>query len=108
MTELIHRSEITEEQWSDTSIIRTDGREEFREKPGFQDRHAIFVKGDEWGEVHIDKHNALNFPNGTINHLSKYTEEKTGVPELIVKGAIVLGGLFVGIKALQYLGDNLE
>jgi len=105
MTELIHRSEITEEQWSDTSIIRTDGREEFREKPGFQDRHAIFVKGAEWGEVHVDEYNALDFPNGTVDHLSKYAEEKTGVPELIAKGVIVLGGLFVAAKLLQKLED---
>ena len=105
MPELIHRTEIIGEQWYDTSIVRTDGREEFREKPGFRDLHAIFVKGSEWGEVHVDEHNALDFPNGTINHLSKYTEEKTGIPETIAKGVIILGGLFVGAKLLHHLED---
>ena len=93
-------------RWIETSIVRTDGKREFRERPKFGNRHAVFLLGSEWGEVHEDKFNALDFPNGTVDHLSKYTEEKTGIPEIIAKGAIIVGGLVVGAKLLQYLGDS--
>jgi len=107
MREIIHISEINKERWTDTSIVRLDNKLEFREKPQYGNRHAVFNKGSEWGEVHIDEHNALEFPNGTADHLAKYTEEKTSLPKEIAKVGIVLGGLFVGYKVLKFLGDEL-
>jgi len=105
---MLHRSEITSDRWIDTSFIRTDGKEEFREKPEYGNQHAVFESDTEWGEVHVDEYNAADFPFGTIDHLSKYTEERTGVPETIARGVIVLGGLILGAKLLNYLEDNLE
>ena len=103
---MFHISEMTPERWTETSIVRGDGKREFRERPKYGSRHVVFLINSEWGEAHVDEFNALDFPNGTVNHLSKYTEEKTGIPEVIAKGAIILGGLFVGAKLLQYLEDN--
>ena len=101
-------SRMTPERWTQTSIVRTDGKREFREKPEFGNRHVIFDVGSDWGQVHVDEYNALDFPIGTVNHLSKYTEEKTGLPEMITKGAIAFGVLFIAIKALQSLDDNID
>jgi len=62
VNEYIHRCEINREQWQDTSFIRTDVKQEFRERQQFGNRHAIFnTPQDEWGEVHYDEHNALDF-----------------------------------------------
>jgi len=103
-----HISEMTPDRWINTSFARTDDKIEFRERPQFGNTHVIFPKNYEWGEEHIDEYNALDFPEGTVNHLSKYTEEKIGIPETIAKGAIVLGGLIIGVKLLQYLDNKLE
>lgn len=46
---IIHGSEITSERWIYTSYLRSDGKEEFREKKEFGNRHAVFEKGSEWG-----------------------------------------------------------
>jgi len=106
MTEMIHRSEIIPEQWVDTSFARFDGRQEFREKPQYGNRHAIFNPGSDWGEVEVDEYNAADFPNGTLNHLSKYTEEKTAIPQEIAKVGIVLGAGYVLYKLIKYFGEN--
>lgn len=99
----IHRSEITKERWTDTSRLRTDGKEEFREKAKYGNRHAVFVKGALLGEVHYDQYNVTDIPVGTINHASTYVEEKTGIPKGLVALGIVLVGAFVTIKALTYI-----
>jgi len=106
MTQLIHISEITPERWIDTSFARGDGKLEFRERPRYGNRHAAFSKGAVWGEIHIDEHNALDFPDGTVNHLAKYTEEKTSIPQDIAKLGIILGGLFAGYKLLKFLEED--
>lgn len=93
-------------RWMKTSIIRTDGLEEFREKPEFGNRHVIFELDSDWGEIHYDEYNALDFPNGTLDHLAKYTEEKTNIPEKWAKGGLILGGLLVGAFLLKGLGGK--
>lgn len=103
---LIHRSEISPERWINTSYLRTDGREEFREKSKFGNRHAVFEIGSEWGEVHRDEHNATDFPVGTVNHAAKYAEEKTGIPQGLVALGIVLGAGYAAYKILKYFGDE--
>ena|SRR5438128_11767564 len=104
---MIHRSEITNEQWANTSYLRGDNKEEFRERKEFGNRHAVFDKGALWGEVHYDEHNATDFPAGTVKHASKYTEEKTGIPQGLVTFGIVLSGAYLGYKAIKYLSKNL-
>jgi len=104
---LIHRSEITQEHWFHTSYLRGDGKEEFREKVQFGNRHAVFVRGEELGEVHDDEHNATDVPVGTIMHAAKYTEEKTGIPKGFAALGIVLSLGYVGYKTLKYLDDRL-
>ena len=100
---MLHISEMNPKQWIETSPIRGDGKREFRERPKFGNRHVIFPINSEWGEVHIDEYNALDFPTGTVNHLAKYSEEQTGIPETIGRTVLVLGGLILGAKLLQYL-----
>lgn len=103
---MIHRREVMTERWTGTSIIRSDDLEEFREKPEYGNRHAIFEPGADWGEIHYDEYNALDFPNGTLDHLAKYTEEKTNIPEKWAKGGLILGGLLVGAFLLKGLGGK--
>ena len=100
-----HISEMMSNRWAETSFLRFDGKREFREKPEFGNSHVVFSPSSEWGEEHIDKYNALDFPTGTVDHLAKYTEEKTNIPETIAGGLIVVGGLILGAKLLQYLED---
>ena len=101
-----HRSEITKEQWVETSYLRGDNKEEFRERKEFGNRHAIFERGSEWGEVHDDEYNATDFPSGTLMHAANYTEEKTGIPKGLAAFGLVLGLGYVGYKALKYLDEN--
>jgi hypothetical protein len=103
----IHRSEITSDRWINTSFARNDGREEFREKPEYGNLHVIFNVGSDWGEVHVDEHNPIDFPVGTVNHLAKYTEEKTSIPKEIATAGLVVVGLFVGYKLLKFLGEEI-
>lgn len=103
----ILRHEITKERWADTSYLRTDGKEEFRERVNYGNRHAVFEKGSQIGYVHIDKFNATDIPLGTINHASNYVEEKTGIPQgLVTLGGIALG-LFAGYKTIKWAKKNL-
>src|SRR5437660_2484674 len=105
---LIHRSEITKERWINTSDLRTDDKEEFREKTKFGNRHAIFEKGALWGEVHYDKYNATDFPVGAVNHFAKYTEEKTGIPKGFVILVVVIVAVVIGIHVIKYLAKNVK
>ena len=106
MGETIHISEINSERWTNTSLIRSDNKIEFREKPQFGNRHVLFEIDSSWGTVHYDKYNALDFPDGTINHLAQYTEEKTSLPAGLAKIAIVIGGVYVGYKLLKFLVED--
>ena len=103
---MIHISGMNPEQWAETTIVRLDGKREFRERPKYGNRHVVFLNDSEWGEVHVDEHNALDFPTGTVNHLSKYTEEKTSIPQNIAKFGIVIGVILVGAEILQTLGER--
>jgi hypothetical protein len=100
---VIHRSQINTTQWIDTSVFAFDGKEHFRERKEYGNRHAIFEKGASMGTVHIDEHNATDVPVGTFNHVAKYTHEKTGIPEAAAKvalGGLALFALFTVAKAL--------
>jgi len=101
-----HISEMISEQWIETSPVRGDGKREFRERPKFGKRHVIFPINSEWGDAHEDEFNALDFPYGTLDHLSKYTEEQTSIPHNIAKLGIVFGAIIVGAKFLQMIGDR--
>lgn len=104
----IHRSQITNEKWYDTSFLRMDEKQEFREKKQYGNRHVVFNPGAVWGTIHYDKYNATDFPVGTIQHTSKYTEEKTGIPEGLVTLGIVAVSLFVGYKALKFISKKIQ
>ena len=98
-------SQVQNNQWIETSPIRGDGKREFRERPKFGNRHVIFSINSEWGEVHEDEFNALDFPYGTLDHLSKYTEEQTSIPHNLAKAGIILGSILIGAKLIQKLED---
>ena len=94
---VIHKSEIetTPERW-----IRTLNG--YREIEKYGNRHAKFIDS-EWLEIHWDEHNATSFPTGTINHLAKWGNEKTGIDENVLK---IIGWstlAIVGLKLVQRL-----
>lgn len=90
------------DRWENTSNYRLDGKIEYREKKEYGNRHAVFDSiYSEWGEVHIDEFNATNFPIGTVRHVSKYVEEKTGIPEWLISIATGALAIYVGYKALK-------
>lgn len=91
----INRFEIRPDRWTDTTGFPPDGKEHFRELKRYGNRHAVFERGSIWGMVHQDLYNALDFPVGTLNHLAKYTHEKTGISESVAK---------IGITALAVYG----
>lgn len=97
----IHRSEITKEHWIDTSYIRTDGKEEFRERKEYGNRHIIFDEKSMWGLMHYDKINATDFPIGTIDHFSNYVEEKTGIPKILTNLVVASIVLYAGYRMLK-------
>lgn len=103
----IYRTQITKERWANTSSLRTDNKEEFREYPKYGNRHAVFEKGSDIGYIHIDEDNALDIPIGTINHVSKYVEEKTGIPKWLTNLVIVGIGLIVLVKAGKSIAKSL-
>jgi hypothetical protein len=84
-----------------TSGLPQDGKQHYRELKQYGNRHAIFEPGAEWGIVHIDQHNATDFPTGTLNHLAKFANEKTGIPESAAKIGIVLLGLYGAYRLLR-------
>lgn len=99
----VHRSEMTSERWVNSTGLPPDGREHFRGLKQYGNRHSVFERNTEWGQIHIDEHNATDFPVGTVNHLAKYTNEKTGAPKNLAKAAIVLGALYLGYRGLRSL-----
>lgn len=99
----IHRSEIVPERWFNSTGLPPDGKEHFRERKEYGNRHAIFERGAQWGTVHVDDHNATDFPVGTVNHLAKYTSERTGMPEAVAKAGIALGAIYLGYRGLKAL-----
>lgn len=94
--------EASRSRWYDTSILRSDGNVEYREKKEFGNRHAVFEGGSLVGDVHVDKFNATDVPIGTIRHVSNYIEEKTGIPEPLTTLAIILGGGYLVYKAANW------
>lgn len=105
---LIHRSETKSNRWINTTYLRTDGKEEFRERKEFGNRHAVFMKGSEWGELHHDEYNATDFPIGTVNHTAKYVEEKTGIPQELATAGIIIGAGYIGYKILKHFFETSE
>lgn len=99
----VYRSEMTPERWVNSTGLPPDGREHFRELKQYGNRHVVFERNAEWGQIHIDEYNATDFPVRTVNHLAKYTNEKTGVPENLAKAAIVFGALYLGYRGLRSL-----
>ena len=94
----ISRNEINNSRWINTSIIRLDGKEEFRELKEYGDRHAVFDVNSQIGYVHNDEYNVTNFPLGTINHFSNYVEEKTGIPKTWVEVGLGILAIFAACK----------
>ena len=94
---MIHISEIQSEpyRWMQT----LNG---YREIEKYGNRHAKFID-NEWLDVHWDEYNATSFPTGTVNHLAKWGNEKTGIDEDVLR--VVGWGVLiaVGIKLLQKL-----
>lgn len=99
------------ERWMDTSYFRSDGKIEYREKKEYGNRHAVFDSNALLGSTHIDQYNATDFPKGTTQHASKYVEEKTGIPQDLVTGAIVVAvaglSLYAGYKTAKWVKDNI-
>ncbi len=104
--QVISRSEILQEIDHWICYENIEGKEVFRELEKYGNRHLVFDKGAEYGYIHYDQHNATSFPIGTINHLAKWANEKTGVNEGL--GKLVLWGLgiYAGYKAIKYIDDN--
>ncbi len=96
------------EQWIDTSYLRSDGKLEYREKKEYGNRHVVFDDGVFLGSVHIDQHNATDFPIGTVKHFSNYVEEKTHIPHVIVD--IVIAGItaYAGYKTAKWAYNNIK
>ena len=106
MPDLINRSQISGERWLDTRFLRLDEKEEYRERPQYGNQHAIFENDSEWGYVHTDKHNATDFPNGTLDHASLYVNEQTGISETIAKIGIIAISLYGIYKLFKFLDDK--
>ncbi|MGI0016260.1 MAG: hypothetical protein ACREBU_22800 [Nitrososphaera sp.] len=97
---LIHRAEVLTNRWINTSGLPPDGKEHYRELRQYGNRHAILEPGAECGTVHFDQYNATDFPSGTLNHLAKFANEKTGIPEGAAKLGLTLLALY-GIYRLM-------
>jgi len=97
-TESIHISEILSvpNRWIKTKDWFD--KIEYRELEKFGNRHAVFEDGSEWGEVHYDEYNATSFPIGTVNHLAKWGNEETGLPENGLRLVGWLGLIYAGKK----------
>ena len=106
---MIFRKDVEEhpERWMNTSDIRSDNKKEYRERKEFGNRHVIFENGALYGIVHHDKYNATDFPVGTVQHVSKYTEEKTGIPAGLVTFGIIAVSAFLGYKAIKYVAKKI-
>lgn len=103
ITQMIHVSEILNEYEKWIMTHNSLEKIEYRELEKFGNRHAVFSDGSEWGAVHYDEFNATSFPIGTINHLAKWENEQTGLPEEVLRLVGWVGLLYAGKKVL----DNL-
>jgi hypothetical protein len=100
----MHRLEVTDtRRWINSTGLPPDGRQHFRERAQYGNRHAVFEPGADWGIVHLDEHNATDFPVGTLNHAAKYANEKTGVSEPLAKVLIAGAALYLGYRGLKSL-----
>lgn len=99
----MHRNELKESEWVNTSIFRWDGKEDYRQFPEHGDGHVVFEPSQEWGDLHYDQYNALDFPNGTLEHLALYIEEKTGISKNQAKGGLIIGGLITASLIWDFL-----
>ena len=88
------------------SDLRFDGKEGFREVESYGNRHAVFDYGAEWGYVHDDQYNATSFPKGTVNHLARWGNEKTGIDEGFLRLVGWAALLYAAYKAGKYLNEN--
>ncbi len=95
------------ERWMNTSGVRSDNKEEYRERKEFGNRHVIFEKWALFGVIHHDKYNATNFPVGTVQHVSNYTEEKTGIPAGLVTWGIIAVSAFLGYKVIKFISKKI-
>jgi len=95
------------EQWANTSFVRSDDKTEYREKKKFGNRHVVFEKDALFGDDHYDQHNATDIPFGTVNHFSNYVEEKTGIPQELVRLVTIGVSLYAGYKAVKWADKNL-
>jgi len=105
--QMIGRLEIMQEfgtRW--LGDFRFDGKEGFREIEPYGNRHAVFDYGADWGYVHNDQYNATSFPTGTVYHLAKWGNEKTGISEGLLRitgwGALLYGAYKLG----KYIDEN--
>lgn len=85
---------MTPGEWVNTTMFPPDGKDHYRQLPRYGNAHAVFEPGAEFGVQHIDLHNAVDFPKGTVNHLAKYAHERTGINEAFARAAIWGGGLY--------------
>lgn len=97
-TSNIHISEILRESEKWLVTRNWFGKIEYRELEKFGNRHTIFEKDSEWGTVHHDQYNATSFPEGTINHLAKWGNEKMGLDEALLRLTGWVGLIYVGKK----------
>lgn len=107
--DIIFRNDVEgyPEHWMNTSGVRPDDKEEYRERKEFGNRHVIFENGALYGIVHHDKYNATDFPVGTVQHVSNYTEEKTGIPAGLVTLGIIAVSAFLGYQAIKYVAKKI-
>ncbi len=106
---IILRSEVNghPERWMNMSGARSDNKEEYRERKEFGNRHVIFENGSLYGISHHDKYNATDFPVGTVQHVSNYAEEKTGIPAGLVTLGIIVGSAYLGYEAIKYISKRI-
>jgi hypothetical protein len=76
---IITRIEIMKQPERWVRYINGEGKEVFREKKQFGNRHAIFEINSEIGIIHNDLYNATDVPVGTVNHIAKWSNEKFGL-----------------------------
>jgi hypothetical protein len=103
----ITRREIMEhpERW--VRYINSEGKEVFREKKQFGNRHAIFEINSEIGMVHNDLYNATDVPFGTVNHIAKWSNEKFGINEDLARLLVWGIGIYATYKVGKHLAKSL-
>ena len=105
--EWISRAEILNEIDHWFYYENLEGKEVFREIEKYGNRHTVFEKNENFGIVHHDQYNATTFPTGTINHLAKWSNEKTGIDEGLARLALWGIGLYAAYKVGKHVYDRL-